>query len=519
MKRKIEINEENVLISKLLQQHKIDFKLPCSGNQTCGKCKIKVTGNLSQMSAKEKSFLTNEEIKNNYRLACFTKAFSDVDIELNDFEYNEIVIDGLSINFNFDPVLDKNEYGIALDIGTTTLAMHLIKGDSPIPISGLTQVNAQKLYGADVISRINYAMNNSQNEVHNLIIDQINGMLKEIITQKNLGISTDDIKYFVVTGNTTMLHFFEGLDPKGIANAPFTTESLFGYFIENTINLNISDSAKIYIPPCISAYIGADLVCCILAGDMIYAKENSIVVDIGTNGEMALFKDGKLISCSTAAGPAFEGVSIKHGTPSISGAISKVDYNQKTNKIEYKTINDQAPIGICGSGIVDIVSILLDLKIMDQTGRLQTTGHPFENKVFDLEDGLSFKFDDCDIYITQKDIRQVQLAKAAVAAGIAILLDYSEVNIKAIDKLYISGGFGTYLNLQSAYNIGLLPQSENTETIILGNAALMGASLVMLDKTSIIKLNEINDICDYIELSTNTSFMEKYIDEMSFREV
>ncbi|MCK9217537.1 MAG: ASKHA domain-containing protein, partial [Firmicutes bacterium] len=282
------------------------------------------------------------------------------------------------------------------------------------------------------------------------------------------------------------------------------------------LGLTIATDSKIYLSPCISAYIGADLVCAVLVSDMLNKEECSLLVDIGTNGEMALYHNGGIKCCSTAAGPVFEGVGIELGSSAIEGAISSVYFNKRNNSIDYKTINDKKPIGICGTGIIDTVSVFLSQGIIDNTGKILKKGHNFSQHIIEVNSQLAFKFDKSDIYITQKDIRQIQLAKGAIAGGINALLIESGVSAQDIDRFYICGGFGSYINLDSAENIGLIPKGMKSKTEILGNAALYGASSIILDNNNIKECAKIVEKSDYIELSAGTVFADEYISSMSF---
>lgn len=515
MKYNINNNKKDILLSTLLQQNDIDFKLPCGGNHTCGKCKIKVSGELSNVSDEEKKFLSQIELETGYRLACFTRTSSNVVVETENIKLSRILEKGIMDNFIIDSILSNSEYGIAIDIGTTTVVACLFRGNNKECVAVISELNMQKIYGADVISRINFAINNTVSQVNKTIIEQINNLIISLLNQT--GVDFNSIKHLVVTGNTTMLHFFANLNPKSIAFYPFTTESLFGIYIENTIGLNITKECKIYIPPCVSAYVGADLLCCILSCNMIKNDEMSFIVDIGTNGEMALFKNDRLYCCSTAAGPAFEGANLKFGTPAVEGAIYKVYYNEKSTFIEYKTINDTSAIGICGSGIIDILAVFLKLNIMDNSGRLLKEGHLFTKNIITNENNETcFKFDNSDIYISQKDIRQIQLAKGAIAAGIETLLSENSIETVNIETFYICGGFGTYLDLNSAEKIGLIPKNIIDKVKVIGNGAIAGASRILLNKASIYEMDLIKRKCIYTELSTSEIFMNKYIEHMNF---
>lgn len=511
----LQYTKEGELLSNAIINSDIRFDMPCSGNGICGKCKVKVTGSLSQINHQEKRFLTDYEIEQGFRLACFTRIYSDVTVEIDDGKFNKILTESTNNNSILDPIIKNNEYGISVDIGTTTIVMTLLKGDSLYPVNVVSETNNQKRFGADVISRIDYSINNSVKDVYDVIINQLNTMIKNLCSP--ISLSNEDIKFAIVTGNTTMLHFFANLDPKNIAFAPFTPKSLFGHYIKDNINLDIAQNGKIYIPPCISGYVGADLVCGILASNIIdKPKITSFIVDIGTNGEMALFHNDTLVCCSTAAGPAFEGVGLNCGSPSIEGAISMVYFDKKSHSIKYETINDMPPLSICGSGIIDVISIFLELGILDRTGKFLKTGHDFTENICIKNDEITFQFNDCNVYISQKDIRQIQLAKAAIAGGISTLLINSGLDTSHLDEFNICGGFGTYLNLKSSENIGLIPSNIINKTLVLGNTAISGASSLLLNRTNLDKCNKIKDMCSYLELSTSPLFMDQYIQSMSF---
>ncbi len=507
---------EKILISRLLQQNNINFPLPCGGNHTCGKCKIKVKGKLSSISDLERKLLTKEEVETGIRLACMTTAYSDIEVDIDDLKSFKILDSGIADNFIADSFLSNSEYGLAIDIGTTTVVACLLKESRNEFLSVKSELNMQSIYGADVISRITYSINHSNLEVTQTIVSQINKMIETLTKENRIG--TKDIKYVSITGNTAMMHFFTGMDPKGIAYYPFTPESLFGGYIDNDFGLNLPNKCKIYIPYCISAYIGADLMCCVLSSNVIDHMETSIIVDIGTNGEMALYRDGTISCCSTAAGPAFEGANIKFGMTASDGAIFKVYYERRYDSIQFETINNVPAEGICGSGLVDALAIFLDLNIIDYTGRILADGHRFAKNIIYNNDEICFKFDDTDVYITQNDVRQMQLAKGAIAAGIETLLFENNVKENDVKSFFICGGFGTYLDLNSSVKIGLLPKCVIDRAVLLGNGALAGASRIILDKSSIEKINFIKNMCSHIELSSNEAFMNKYINHMNFHQ-
>jgi len=499
----------NVLLSDLMHRASLDIAMPCAGNHSCGKCKVKASGELSSISAAEACFLTQKEIDSGIRLACFARATGDVCVELPEEGTAAILQDEYSGEpQNNDPMISPGKYGLAIDIGTTTIVSSLYGADSARCAASVSDLNRQRRFGADVISRINYAIENSLEEVHECVRAQLEEMIEKIC-EKSL-VARSDIEKAVVSGNTTMLHFFAGLDPRGIGFYPFKPQSLFG------CEVNALTGIQAYVPPCISAYVGADLVCCVLASGMTRKKETSFIVDIGTNGEMALMSNGVLYCCSTAAGPAFEGAGISCGKNACAGAISGVSYDEKTQAVKWETIDGAEANGVCGSGLIDAVAMLLFHGAIDEHGRLQQKGHKLASCMTKDARGQRFVFPGTDIYITQEDIRKFQLAKGAIYAGIKTLLLRAGIKEEELDVFYICGGFGTYLNLESAEKTGLIPAGMGERAVVLGNGSIKGAAMILTDKKNIETIERITKISKYIELSADAEFMEQYIQAMSF---
>jgi len=463
------------LLSDMLHREHVNIHFPCGGNHTCGKCKVLVEGELSEISPSENALMNEEDIKNGIRLACFARAMGDVKIYLSKVLSSQIMTHGtvtLTIN---EPMMAPGYFGVAIDIGTTTVVCKLYDslGDE---LAVTSELNRQQRFGADVISRINHGILNQNDVISMSIVEQIEEML--LLLSDEAKILRNQITHAVVTGNTTMMHFFAGIDPRGIGFAPFIPASLF-----DTWHKEILRGIDVYIPRCVSAYVGADLVCCVLASNMIEKKDKALIVDIGTNGEMAIFSDGELHCCSTAAGPAFEGAGISHGSVASTGAISHVNYDEQTCLVKYETIDGASPKGICGSGVVDAIAMLYDNGAMLPNGRLESDGHPLEAMMHE-NDELEFVFPDSSIAITQGDIRKIQLAKAAILGGITTLTEACGINSDEIDVIYLCGGFGSFLNLSAAETIGLIPKESKSRTVVLGNAAVMGASMLLLDKNA-----------------------------------
>lgn len=415
---------------------------------------------------------------------------------------------------------DKN-YGIAVDIGTTTVVAYLVDLTSGKTIDAASGLSAQKPYGQDVISRINYTIENEGGvgELGEKIVEQINSLIRELAERNN--ISMDTIYSISLAGNTTMIHMAARLPARYMANAPFipVVKSRMT-FTANELGFSIPKGANVYLLPAISAYVGADIVAAILSSGLFYGEALSLLIDIGTNGEIALGNRDRLLCCSTAAGPAFEGATIRHGMGGVNGAISAVKLEKQ--KISYTTIGDAPAAGICGSGIVDAVALLLECGVLDETGRMLAGSDLPEGTECKLEshivedDGEPAIAITEDILLIQKDVREVQLAKASIAAGIMTLLSAAEKEAADIDVVYLAGGFGSFIDKDNAIRIGLIPAELRDKIQVIGNAAGTGAVQSLVSKECLAECDRIAAKAEYIELSTSQEFQDHYIDSMFF---
>ncbi len=372
--------------------------------------------------------------------------------------------------------------GIAIDIGTTTVVCELTLGGKSF-VSGC--INPQVAVAPDVIGRIGFSINGGSKILQKQIARCIEALIQDVCTRA--GIHKSSVDRFVITGNTAMLYFLTDCDANDIATAPFDAKMLFGTFVNDSV----------YIPRCIDAFVGADTTTAILASGMCSKNEISLLLDIGTNGEIALFDKKHIYVTSAAAGPVFEGAGIECGTVAKSGAIDKVYC--ANGRIFCSAIDGQKPLGICGSGIIDAVAAFLDAEIIDKTGAKDSDKTYIEN----------------GIYITQEDIRNVQLAKSAIATGIEILLREAKIQPEQIDTLYISGGFGTHINLNSATKIGLFPKCLTDRAVVIGNAALGGAKM-LLDRKNIREADAVAQNAFSLNLAKTDGFNEKFINNMYF---
>jgi uncharacterized 2Fe-2S/4Fe-4S cluster protein (DUF4445 family) len=403
--------------------------------------------------------------------------------------------------------------GIAIDIGTTTISAMLFPFDGNAA-SAVHEMNRQAAYGADVLSRIDYSNRNGAGELSECITAQLNGMISRLTDGSEIDAAR--VERVVAVGNTTMLHFLTGLDPRGIGAAPFTPESLFGEDMEAGEIFPALRNAVLYIPPSISAYVGSDITCGVLATGMTEKKSVQILVDAGTNGEMALYSDSRLLCCATAAGPAFEGSSIAMGMPAVGGAISRV--SERGGKIAVTVINGSRPAGICGSGMISAINVMLNSGALGGGGRISESGHRYERFVKRNGGEVRFNIGDSGVFFTQKDIRNIQMGKASIAAGISVMMKEAGVGTDSVETLYLSGGFGSAIDPAEAAGIGLIPSDLSARTAAHGNTALAGAVKLLHSRSLRAKMTEITAMASEISLSASAEFMEEYIERMPFRD-
>lgn len=477
-KTEIEFNGTPIL-RDLLAKFGVAVFSPCAGKGTCGKCRVRVSGAVSEPNAKE--------IASGCRLACQTVLFGDAEAELicgeEKFEYIETATKSEKHAKKADW-----RYGAAVDIGTTTVALKLFDASGNC-IGEAAGMNPQRAVASDVIGRIDAALRGKADLLQKQICDRIKELLRDSCGQAD--ISSDEVEAFVITGNTAMMYLLTGRSPESIARAPFKSETLFGEWVnQNT-----------YIPPCMNAFVGGDITCAVLASGMCESDETALLCDIGTNGEVALWKNGSLYVTSTAAGPAFEGAEISCGCGNVLGAVDKVTV--KDGELHVHTVGDKAAAGICGSGIADAVSAFLKLGCIDETGY--------------AEKKLVLSANGGKIELTQEDIRAVQLAKAAIKAGIETLLERSGTSVEDIKRFFIAGGFGNRLSRESAADIGLMPRALARIAKPVGNAALAGAVDMLFDREKIIASERIASKAIHIELGGSADFYENFISAIDFQ--
>ena len=420
----------------------------------------------------------------------------------------------------------KELYGVAVDIGTTTVAAYLVDLAAGRNIDVLAGLNAQGAFGADVISRIHHAGTASDGLelLRERIVNQIDGMIKSL-AERN-AVSPERIYGVSLAGNTTMIHLALGLPPAEIASAPFIPASVRSFTLPaRDFPFSVASGGLVQVLPGVASYVGADITAAVLASGLAEQEDLSLLIDIGTNGEIVLGNSKGLVSCSTAAGPAFEGAHIRNGVGGVAGAVRQVAFSE--GSLRLSTILDESPIGLCGSGIADLLAVLLETGLVDDTGRMldpeEAGGKPLAERLV-LQDGepafLLVPKEEAaiggDLLFTQKDVREIQLAKAAIAAGIDTLVKTAKTAYDDVKHLYLAGGFGNYIDKTSAVKIGLLPKSLYERIEVLGNAAGKGAVLVLASEKERRKCEDLARRVRYVELSSSPEFQDAYIERMCF---
>lgn len=498
-------------MSEALKENDIFLLAPCGGYGRCGKCKIKVTKGSLPITDEDRKYLSMTELESGIRLACRACPTQDIAIE--------ILGDANSVR-SLDKMMIGNEaradecktcwkdirrLGIALDIGTTTLAGCLVDITSEKIIDTITSVNSQAAFGADVISRIDASNKGHGKELKRLILSDIKSLIAGLLSHNDF--SYESIDCIVIAANTTMVHLLMGYSCEKLGVYPFKSENLATVKIKASKLLDIDKcSALVTILPGISAFIGGDIVSGLLSIEADKRNDMFAFADLGTNAEMMVGNKDRMLFTSAAAGPAFEGGDLSCGIPAINGAICAASIDGES--VNVKTIGDYPAEGLCGSGAVEIMSELLDKGIVDETG-LMANKCPDGILLGTKEDGKRLLF-------TQEDVRTIQLAKGAIRAGFETLLDKARVDAGSLNALFLAGGFGYYLNAEKAVNIGLFPKEAGHIVTAVGNASLLGAVKYMILADADTRVDAIVSKSFEVQLATDDDFNRRFMGAMTF---
>lgn len=483
-----------IRLGDALAQTGVSTAWACGGLGRCGKCRVTARGALSEPDGQERQLLSREELAAGVRLACRTFVRGDCEVEALVSSGEAIETDGAGRAAAVRPAFAR--LGAAVDLGTTTIAARLYDASGKLLASG-GRMNPQSRFGADVISRIQASMDGKRDELAAAARGAIASLLGDLA--RKCGASPEAIDGAVIAGNTAMLYLLTGSAPDALSRAPFEADRLFGCEAPaSSLSLPLAPGASVYLPRCISAFVGADITAALTSSGLCRSAQTRLLADIGTNGEMALWHGGRLRCCSTAAGPAFEGAGLSMGMQGADGAIDHL--RVEDGALAAHVLGGGEPKGLCGSGVVDAAACLLELELLDETGC--------------LEDDPAVLCG--NVSLTQKDIRMIQLAKSAICAGMRTLAHHAGLHWDEVAELVVAGGFGSYLNLENAGKIGLIPPEMAGRTRAVGNASLDGAAMLLLDAALRSESESMARAAETVELSTDPVFMDSYTEGMFF---
>jgi len=414
----------------------------------------------------------------------------------------------------------RAQYGVAIDIGTTTLAGYLLNLNTGEEVAVRSRMNPQRSFGDDVISRIKQAHERGEEglrELQKAVTSGINIVINHLC--QTARVSPAHIYKATVAGNPTMIHLFTGIDPSNIAHSPFIPVLRDSLILPALgLGLDMNPEGQVHILPSISGYVGADITAGILYTKLHQAEGIQLFIDIGTNAEIVLGNKDRLLACSTPAGPALEGARIKYGMNALPGAIAYVFLNDRDLKLE--TIGDRAPKGICGSGLIDLGGELCKLGLINERGNFgRRVDLPISNRIRQGEKG-QFQFLVSDgskpIYLTQQDVRELQLAKGAIRSGVEMALRELGVTLDEVEVVYLAGAFGTYVRRESVLRIGMLPELPLSKIKPVGNTAGQGAKLCLLNQGKWEEIQRLAEQMEYFELSYLKDFSQAFIGSMHF---
>ena len=467
-------------ILEALARAGIAVSAPCGGLGRCRKCAVRVTG---EFACEDGARLDGQTV-----LACRTRLTGDARVRVSESKA-EILKTGVSAGEETD---GEAGLGVSVDVGTTTLAAYLVERSTGRVLASDARLNPQRPHGADVISRLSFAIESEENAalLQREILAAIDEMTRSML--ERAGRAGEEIRCRALVGNTVMMHLLGGYPARPLAFAPFTP----AYTALHEKELG---GVRTILGGCISGYVGADTLAAALACWLDERDENAMLIDIGTNGEIMLKKDGRCFACSCAAGPAFEGAHIACGTGAVAGAIDHA--RVENGEIVYTTIGGGEATGICGSGLIDLTAALLERGDITPMGRMAGDVRLSER-----------------VYLARSDIREVQLAKAAIASGIRILAEQAGAALADIEKVYLAGGFGNFIGLDSACRIGLLPAALRAKIVPVGNAAGSGSVRLLVSEQARRRAEALRQATRCVELAATPDFNDVYTDELLFED-
>jgi uncharacterized 2Fe-2S/4Fe-4S cluster protein (DUF4445 family) len=495
---------------------------PCGGLGACGGCAVAVTGSISPPSPEGRVLLSPEALAGGIRLACRARVTGDVTVRqlrvvppavlriVESGDLGEVSVEPPERRALFGP---EPLLGAVADVGTTTIVVSLVDLRTGETLASDSTLNPQHLFGHDVISRISHAATSGVEALRGPVVDAVEDLTLALLESR--GSTAEHLREIAVAGNTTMIHLLLGVDPAPLGVAPYTP-TLIGAIDEPARDLGFRrlGMAGAYVLHGISAFLGADITAGLLTTRLAERGAPTLFVDLGTNGEIVLRTGHGLIGASTAAGPALEGASIEYGMRAETGAIERVWLDGDALALE--TIGGTAPAGLCGSGLIDLVAALLDAGVIDSTGLMHANvPHPLAARVAD-HGGVRVFHVAPDVYLTQRDVRQVQLASAAIASGIAALLETAKVDADEVTEVIVAGGFGLHVRGDALARMGMVPAVWRDRITYAGNTAIAGATRALLDSGQRRLSEAIAHHVETIDLAARTDFEQRFIGALDF---
>ena len=497
----------------------------CGGAGVCGKCRVMAgeENPFAPLTKTEENLLTPEEIKKGVRLSCCAKVIKNGTIHVVDRvkSAGHSILEGFSHDIS-EWAPDCGGYGVAVDIGTTTVVCYLLALSGHEVVDRISFLNPQVAFGDDVISRIAYS--SSQPGALERIQRTLTGEMDKNIgtmAERN-GIFKEDITEIMIAANTVMEHLFAGVSPKSIGHSPYMPEFfLKPPFKASAVGININEAGVVKMIPNVAGYVGADIVAGVAALDMDRQNKIRLLVDIGTNNEIVIGGSEGMFCCATAAGPALEGARIQYGMRASVGAIEKVTL--ENGLLKCQTIGGEAPKGLCGSGLIDAIALLLNEGIINESGRFEypekCRDERFMTRLGRSESGmvrLLLTDEEHPVYLTQKDIREVQLAVGAVKVGVEVMLEQVGITKDKIAEVCLAGAFGNNIDIESAARVGLIPDIERAKIHGVKNTSGLGACLSLASEKFYERTKETAQKMSYVELSSLPDFQKRFVKAMSF---
>ena len=457
---------------------------PCGGKGTCGKCKVRLLHLQDQPEV----------------LACQTKVTEAMTVRfLSEESKSQVISTRSHLTLGQFPPDSEDGYCVAFDIGTTTVVGYLLTGSGE-ELGSAGRLNPQMAYGADVISRINYCLESSQEPLTTVIRSTLKEQILHLCEKQ--GISHTEIRTIAVVGNTCMHHMLMAIDPRPLVTPPYSPGEKRALQVGAMELLGICPNATVRVFPNIAGFVGGDTVGCMTALQFDKLTEPSLLIDIGTNGELVMTDGKKMLACSTAAGPAFEGAKISCGMRAADGAIDHVWI--ENGEVRCSVLGDTEPVGICGSALLDAIAVFLDLECIGESGRVLT-----DDRLLHLKGNVA---------LTQNDVNELQFAKGAIAAGIEMMAADLGLDLHDIQAVYLAGAFGNYMNPDSACRIGLIPSYLRSRIKPCGNAAGKGSQMAAVSLEAYAYADMLATMSDFLDLAAQPDFQDTYVEHLCFEE-